>query len=157
MKKILHILLVLTFFGIWCKTDAQPREITFEAVETLMKKQQKPIVVFIHTSWCTYCKAMQATTFNAKKVVEKLNQDFYFIRLNAEEKRDIRFLNRVFKYKPSGPTTGVHELAQQLGSIDGKMAYPATVILNTDYEISFQHNAYLNVRDFLKLLHQFAL
>ncbi len=81
-----------------------------------------------------------------------LNKNFYFIRLNAEEKRNITFLNNVFTHQPTGPETGVHELAQELGTIDGKISYPALCVLNSGYDISFQHNAYLNKKELLKVL-----
>ena len=61
----------------------------FEQLDSLQKKQKRNIVVFIHTDWCKYCKAMQNTTFKNDKIIHILNSEFYFIELNAEEKRDI--------------------------------------------------------------------
>ncbi len=123
----------------------------FEQVDSLQKKQKRNIVVFIHTDWCKYCKAMQNTTFKNDKIIHILNSEFYFIELNAEEKRDITFGNHTFKYKPTGTNTGSHELANQLAVIDNEVTYPALCFLNFNYEIIFQYNQFITAKD-LKII-----
>lgn len=95
---------------------------------------------------------MKQTTFKNQEIIEKLNSDFYFIDLNAEEKRDITFDNHIFKYQPSGNNVGVHELALQLGTMNNQIVYPVLCVLNEKREIILQYNNYLNPRDFKLLL-----
>lgn len=95
---------------------------------------------------------MKNTTFKNQEVSEKLNSDFYFIDLNAEEKRAIAFNKHIFKYKPSGNNVGVHELALQLSTINGQLVYPVLCVLNEEYEIIAQYNSYLKPADFNLLL-----
>lgn len=95
---------------------------------------------------------MKSTTFKNQEITEKLNSDFYFIDLNVEEKRDITFNNHVFKYKPSGNNVGVHELALQLGTINGQIVYPVLCVLNEKNEIIVQYSNYLSPKDFNLLL-----
>ena len=73
-----------------------------------------------------------------------MDNSFWFVDLNAEERRTISFHDRAFKYKPTGDNTGVHELAEQLGTFEGKLSYPALCILNEDYEIIFQYDQFLS-------------
>lgn len=125
---------------------------TFEQVDSLLLSVPKPIVVFLHTDWCTYCDAMENTTFKDKEVINKLNNNYYFVSFDAESKESIKFQNRIFSYKPSGRKTGVHELAEALGKYQNKLSYPTTVILNIKKEIVFQYPSMLRSKGFLRLL-----
>lgn len=131
---------------------SQLKKNQFEDVENLQKNNSRNLVIFIHTDWCQYCKTMQNTTFRNEKVVEVLNKNFYFIELNAEEKRPIIFAGKIFNFKPTGKNIGIHELAENLGNINGKHSYPALIILNPNNEIIFQHTEFINGDDFLKIL-----
>jgi thioredoxin-related protein len=137
----LSALLLLSYIG-----AAQLKTYSFEQADALQKKQKRNIAVFIYTDWCQYCQVMKRATFSNDQVVRKLNEQFYFVALNGEEKRDIRFNSNLFKYKPNGTNTGAHELAEVLGTIDGKLAYPGLIILNSRYEIIFQYSGFLNAR-----------
>ncbi|WP_231374035.1 thioredoxin family protein [Aureivirga marina] len=131
---------------------SQIKTTTFEQIDSIQKTNPRNIIVFIHTDWCKYCQSMKQTTFKNKKVAQKLNNHFWFIDFNAEEKRDIEFVGHTFKFKPTGRKTGIHELAEQLGTINGKIAYPTLCILNEKYEIIFQYNQFLSEEDLLKVL-----
>ena len=149
MKKLF---LLIFFLGITSSGFCQLKSRTFEEVDALQQTQKRKIIVFIHTDWCQYCQRMKNTTFKNQEVSEKLNSDFYFIDLNAEEKRVITFNKNTFKYKPSGNNVGVHELALQLGTINGQLVYPVLCVLNEEYEIIAQYNSYLKPIDFKLLL-----
>jgi len=133
---------------------AQLQKYSFEQLEDLQNTEKRDIVVFIHTDWCRYCQLMKNTTFKSENVMDLLNDNFWFVDLNAEEKRTIRFNNQIFRFKPSGLNTGVNELAEQLATIDGKAAYPTICILNPNNEIVFQYNEYINSDDLMQLLNE---
>ena len=95
---------------------------------------------------------LESASFKNDSIIKTLNEKFYFIDLNAEEKREIIFGGHIFKYKPSGPSTGIHELAEQLATLNGKVAYPTICILNSDNEIVFQYDQFINVKDLLTIL-----
>jgi thioredoxin-related protein len=128
---------------------------TFEEAEKLLQQKPKPILVFLYTDWCKICHGMKKTTFKNKKVIQLLNENFYFIMLNGEEKRDITFFGRTFNYKPSGANTGIHELAKELASLDGKVSYPTTIILNSNLEINLQISDYISGKNMLLILKNF--
>ncbi|MCH5717454.1 thioredoxin family protein [Niabella hibiscisoli] len=126
---------------------AQLKAHSFEEIEGLQKTARRHLVVFVYTNWCRYCDAMKTTVFKNEAVARTLNEDYYFVQLNAEEKKDILLNNHRFKYKPNGRNTGVHELATALATIDGKLTYPALVILNAKLEIVFQYSGWLNHKE----------
>jgi hypothetical protein len=72
--------------------------------------------------------------------------------LNAEEKQDITFLEKIFTYKPTGTNTGMHELAIELGTIKKTIIYPTTVILNTVFEIDAQLTGLYKTRKMIDIL-----
>lgn len=151
-KTMKKLFLLIFFFGITSTGFCQLKSRTFEEVDALQQTQKRKIIVFIHTDWCQYCQRMKNATFKNQEVSEKLNSDFYFIDLNAEEKRAITFNKHTFKYKPSGNNVGVHELALQLGTVNGQLVYPVLCVLNEEYEIIAQYNSYLKPADFNLLL-----
>lgn len=150
MKKWLYILLI--FFWAIPSGLAQLKTYTFQEAEKLSKENPKPIVIFIHTSWCNYCKMMENSTFKNHEIITILNNNYYFISLDAESKEDIRFNNHTFKFKPKGQNTGIHELATELATINSQVVYPAITILESDFLIVFQKHSFLNSKELLSIL-----
>lgn len=153
MKKCLSIIIVWVCILLQAQTSfAQLNTYQFEQIDSLQKIEKRKVVVFIHTEWCKYCQTMQNTTFKNDSIIKILNDKFYFIDCNAEEKRNIVFNNNAFKYKPTGINTGTHELAVQLGTFEKKLSFPTLCFLNTDNEIVFQYPQYLNYTDLKTIL-----
>lgn len=150
MKK--YILIMLVFFWAIPSGFAQLKLHSFEEVTQLAKANPKPIVVFIHTSWCTYCKIMQNSSFKNPDVIKKLNDEFYFIALDSESKKEIMFNNHLFRFKPTGPNTGVHELATALATINNQIVYPTLTILEKDNTIVFQQHSFIDDKALLRIL-----
>lgn len=133
---------------------SQIKQYKFEQIDSLQKIEKKIVVVFIHTTWCRYCEAMKHTTFKNKDIINTINSNFYFINLDAEEKRNIAFHGNTFQYKPTGDQTGINELAEQLGSINGKISFPGICFLNADNQIIYQDNEFLSAKDLEFILTQ---
>jgi thioredoxin-related protein len=152
MKKI--AIIVCFLFFVIPSGFAQLKTYSFEQIDSLQRNQNRKIIVFIHTDWCKYCQAMKNTTFKNKEVIKTLNENFYFITLNAEEKRTISFNSRKFIFKTNGDTKGIHELADELATINNQTTYPAICVLNAQNEIVFQESNYLPAKEFLMVLNQ---
>lgn len=154
MKKYITIIILFVCLTI----QSQKKELnvySFEEVEILHQQKPKPVVVFIYTDWCKFCYAMKKNTFENKEVIEILNKSFYFIKLNAEGKKDITFLNNTFKYKPTGINTGIHQLANELASIKNRISYPTTILMNSKFEIELQKNGYINSKKMKSILNRY--
>jgi len=126
--------------------------VTFEELAGLQQKEERLVLVFIKTAWCRYCNAMEQHVFNHPQLVEKMNNDFYVIFLDAEVCRKISFSGQVFSFKPAGKNTGSHELAEKLAAVNGKIIYPAVCFLNKDNEIVFQYQGFLNKAQLMEIL-----
>lgn len=144
MKKFLIVMFIL----IANQNFAQLKTHTFEQAEQLSIENPKPFVIFIHTSWCKYCKMMENSTFKNKEVIHRLNENYYFISFDAEDKNDISFNNHVFKFKPKGANSGIHQLAEALSN----QTYPTITILNPDYTVLTQIESFVNAKQLLNYL-----
>lgn len=119
-----------------------------EAVEA-NKTAPKKFFVDIYTDWCGWCKKMDANTFETEKVAAYLNENFYPVKFNAEQKETINFAGQDFEFVQSG-RRGVHMLAYSL--TDGKMSYPTTVTLNEKMERIMISPGYKDVDKIMKEL-----
>lgn len=150
MKKSLYILLI--FFWTIPSGFAQLKTHTFEEAEKLSKENPRPYVVFIHTSWCNYCKMMENSTFKNQEIITILNDNFYFISFDAESKDGIHFNNHTFQFIPKGQNTGIHELATELATINSQVVYPTVTILKSDFSIIFQKHSFLSGKELTAIL-----
>ena len=156
MKKIITLILFLGNLAVFSQTvKSELKVFSFEEVEQLHQQKPKPIVVFNYTDWCKICFGMKKNTFQNDEIIKLLNDKFYFINLNGEEKKEITFLGKTFVYKPSGNKTGTHELAIELAAIKGRISYPTTTILNSNFEIEAQIDGYLNSKNFYELINNY--
>lgn len=149
MKKNLYLLLILC-----CGIQAgfgQINLVSFEQIDSLQSIEKRKTIVFIHTDWCQFCHAMKNTTFKNEEIIKELNDTFYFIDFNAEEKRTVIFNKTTFQFKPTGNNSGTHELAIALGTVNKQLNFPVLSVLNSENEIIFQHSGYLKPKE-LKLI-----
>ena len=149
MFRILTILIFVMIGGF--DLPAQNRIVKFEEIKILQSKTPKPLAVLIATSWCKYCYAMKNTMIKDNKVAVLLNEKFYTVFLDAEERNDIFFAGRIFKYK-----AGMHELARELSTINGRVSYPTLCILNSKNEIIYQQEGYMSPGSMLFMLQKIA-
>ena len=160
MSKFLKYLVFSIFFISISSANAQLNTIEFNQLDSLNSIEKKTVVVFVHTDWCKYCLQMQSTTFKNDSIISFLNDNFYFISLNAEHKKDIYYQGHTFKYKPTGRNTGVHELAKELSSINGEINYP-TISVFKNNEILFQYGGLMKTNQLFpvlrELLNQYSL
>ena len=75
---------------------------------------------------------MDKNTFSDPVVAKLLNEKFYPVKLDAEQKADIVFNGHTFKFVASG-RSGYHELAASL--LNNQLSYPTVVFLDEDFKM----------------------
>ena len=105
--------------------------ITFEEAVEKMKTEKRKIFIDVYTDWCGWCKKMDKSTFTDPQIAKILNEGFYAVKFNAEQRQDVVFGGKTFKFIESG-RSGYHELAAAL--LNGKLSYPNFVFLTDDYK-----------------------
>lgn len=135
MKNVALLGLLVAFFSISVAPTPPVEKInwmTWEEAVVAMEKEPRKLFVDVYTDWCGWCKVMDQKTFSKASVVEYMNQNYYAVKLDAEQKEDIQFAGKTFKYVPSG-RRGYHELAANL--LQGNMSYPTVVYLNENIQL----------------------
>jgi thioredoxin-related protein len=111
-------------------TETEIKWYTWDEAYELSKTNPKKVFIDLYTDWCGWCKKMDATTFKEPDVVKYLNDNFYPVKFNAEQKESIVFNNNTFEFVEAG-RRGVHQLAYAL--LDGRLGYPAFVMLDESF------------------------
>jgi thioredoxin-related protein len=106
--------------------------ITFEEAIKKSQTEKRPIFIDVYTDWCGFCKVMDKNTFNDPQVARLLNEKFYAVKFDAEQKEDVVFNGNTFKFVPSG-SKGYHQLAAAL--LNNQLSYPTVVFLTENFEM----------------------
>ena len=94
MKYIALVFLALT---ISIGTQAQIKWLKFEEAIALNAQNPKMILVDVYTDWCGWCKKMDKETFTDSKVVDYINNNFYAVKMNAEDtQRTFEFMGKTY-------------------------------------------------------------
>lgn len=126
--------------------------LTFEQAEKLAKstKTPKKIMVDLYTDNCGWCKKMDLSTFQNEFISHFMNENFYPVRFNAEQKKDVQFNNTVFKLDK----TGYHELAIALSM--GDLGFPTLVFLDEANQIIQPIQGYQTVDELERIMYYFS-
>jgi thioredoxin-related protein len=122
---------------------------TFEQAVAKSKVQKKKIFIDVFTDWCGWCKVMDKNTFSEAQVAKILNEDFYPVKFNAEQREDIQFNGTTFKFIPNG-NSGVHQLAASL--LNNQLSYPTVVFLDEEFRIIQPLPGYQKAPEFHKII-----
>ena len=127
--------------------------LTWEEAVELSKVEQKKFFVDVYTDWCGWCKKMDKTTFQKPHIADYLNENFYPIKFNAEQRTDIKLKEKVFKFVRSG-RSGYHQLASEITF--GKLSYPTIVFLDEGLNVIQPIPGYKDADSFEMIMTYFA-
>jgi len=132
MRNILILAICLiSFTAVQAQDKAKINWLTWEEAQAKMAEEPKSMFGDMDTSWVGWCKKMDSSTFQDAKVIEYLNDNFYAVKFNAEQKEAITYQGFEFKFVNSG-RRGYHQLAHSM--LNGRMGYPAFVYFNQEME-----------------------
>lgn len=115
-----------------------------EAVEK-SKTEKRKIFIDVYTDWCGWCKVMDKNTFSEPKVAQILNEKFYPVKFNAEQRQDVVLNGRAYKFVTSG-NSGYHELAAAL--LNNQLSYPTVVFLDDNFNMIQPLPGYMKPEEF---------
>lgn len=145
------IVLLMFLFGQF--TFAQVDWITFEEAEAKSQVEKRKIFVDVYTDWCGWCKKMDASTFQDEDIGDYLNAHFYSIKFDAEQKEDVTFNGKVYKYVKYGKK-GYHELALEI--LKGKLSYPSIVYMDEELNVIQAIEGYRGPSMFKRIMTYYA-
>ena len=134
--------------------DAKVKWYTLDQAMKLNAKHPKKIFMDVFTDWCGWCKRYDAVTFANPVIAKYINENFYPVKFNAEQKEDINFKGKKYINQNPNGNRQPHELAVQF--LEGKMSYPTVVFLNEKMDEITPVPGYMGPKDFEVLLSFFA-
>lgn len=129
MKKlVIFFILLLSFSAFSQETNIDSvKWMSIEEAEKKFGEQQKPVLFYFYKTDCDSCRIQESTTFSNPEVSNYINILFYPVKINAETKDTITFLDGK-SYINSGTNGKVHDLVFNLsGSAD---TFPAIVVFS---------------------------
>jgi thioredoxin-related protein len=147
------VLLSMTLFSQDCLAQNKVRWMTLE--EALKKQETKPkkILIDIYTEWCKFCKKMETMTLGDDNVAKYINEHYYAVKFDAEQKESLAFNGEEFNYVKSYPR-GYHEFAFEI--LGGKITVPSIVILDENTKILQSLDGYKNVVEMEMILQYYG-
>lgn len=84
MKKIILLLLAIFLLGKASYSQTQFDTLTWQQALGKAREENKMIFVDVYTTWCSYCKQMDAHIFPIKEVGDYHNAHFINLKIDAE-------------------------------------------------------------------------
>lgn len=153
-KKI-SCVLFLGFLSIM-NANAQSDEIqwlSFEQLEDSLSIKPKKVIIDFYADWCSFCKKMDKVGFKNKDVIQRIKENYYAVKMNAETTDTISFGGQQFVNKEVGKRRRAnHEIALLLGSRENyPFSLPVIVVLDESFKVSSRHFQYLSPKNMLEV------
>lgn len=116
---------------------------TFEDAFVRAKRENKKIILDIYTTWCGWCKKMDAEVYGNFDIAQIIDKHFIPVKLNAESSERITFGSQSMTER---------EFAQALG-VTG---YPTTVFFDQEGKPITLVPGYFSATEFQKILTYFG-
>lgn len=123
--------------------------LTFEQAVEKSKTEKRKIFIDVYTDWCGWCKVMDKNTFSEPLIAKILNEQFYPVKFDAEQKEDVVFNGNTFKFVAYG-NKGSHQLAMAL--LNNQLAYPTVVFLDEEFRMIQPLQGYQKAPEFHKVI-----
>lgn len=152
LRSLISVLSIMVFS---MTTFAQDKInwISWEQAVEKQKAQPKKIMVDLYTDWCGWCKKLDKKTFGDKTVAQYVNENYYAVKFDAEQKKEITFKGKEYKFVKGG-RRGYHMLAAELTR--GKLSYPTTVFLDETASVIQPIQGFFGPSDFMMILSYFG-
>ncbi|MGY3792914.1 thioredoxin family protein [uncultured Aquimarina sp.] len=149
----MRLSIVLTFLFMILmnyETIAQEKEtinwITFEQLDDSLNTRPKKVLINFYTDWCSYCKKMDRVSFTKPEIIQKINEEYYAVKMNAESTDTIAFDGATFTNKNNlTQRNAIHEIPTLLASRKNTtFSLPAIIFLDETFKIRKRYFEYLS-------------
>ena len=127
--KFLYFIFLLTSLNL----EAQ---ISLEKFNSIFNENPKPILLYFSTNWCSYCMIQKKQLKKEDELLQILNNDIYFIEIDAEANQSIIFLGREYKSSSNGK---MHSFLEEFIDKKDQISYPYWVLISEEFKIEMKY------------------
>lgn len=141
---VFFIIIIMVFFSSAFMHEKKDKVkwLTVADLQVAYGKNPKPILVDVYTDWCGWCKVMDKETYNNDNVAAYINEHYYAVKLNAEQKETLEWNGKKYNYDKRNK---VNQLAVYLTG--GQLSFPTTIFLTELNAPPAPLSGYLKVRE----------
>ncbi|MEM1260071.1 MAG: thioredoxin fold domain-containing protein [Bacteroidota bacterium] len=157
IKKLPYLIVFWSLFqSVAAQQENTVNWIGFEQLEDSLNIKPKKVFINFYADWCAYCKKMDKAAFKDPKVVSKLNDEYYAVKMNVESTDSIQFSGDIFINEQLGKFRNpTHQIPLFLASRENRpFSLPALVFLNEKFEVSNRYFEYLSPNQLLSALEE---
>ena len=114
------------------------------------KVPPKKFFIDVYTSWCGWCKRMDATIFADPVIAKVMNEHFYAIKLDAEMKTPVVWDGHTFVNPNPDGKRSTHQFAASL--LDNRLSYPSYALLDENAKRIALYKGFKQANDFLGIM-----
>lgn len=157
MKKAFLSLAFLSLCAVGFSQVEKKQEIQWMSFEEAVEKNKtepKKFIIDVWTSWCGWCKKMDASTFKNPVIVELINENYHPVKLDAERTDSVLVNGQWFINEFPERRRNPHQLAISL--LQGKLSYPSIVYLDENVNMLQPIAGYQDAKSIEPILRFFA-
>jgi thioredoxin-related protein len=102
-------------------------------------KKDRHVLLFLHITYCGYCKRMQKITFQDKNVQKFIKKDFIFVDINIDDNQNILFNNQSYSKKEFSDSFDID-------------LFPTVLFFDKANEVTYTVRGYRNSEKFMQIL-----
>ncbi len=128
--------------------------LNFEQLDDSLARKPKKTFIYFYADWCVYCKKMEKNAFKNAEIIEKLNSDFYAVKMNAESTDTITFEGQNFYNQQAEiMRNGIHQIPLLLASRENlEFSLPVILILDEKFRVKNREFEYLTTKKMMELI-----
>ncbi len=139
LSTILILLFLIPFSGDQEKAVPRLQWLSFEEGIKQAEKTNKKIMVDVYTTWCGWCKKLDAEVYADSGVAACLRDNYICIKINAESSKKLTYKGEKFS-------------EQELAAAFGATGYPTIVFLEPDAKPITKLGGFVAADRFLKII-----